>query len=213
VDEAAQCAQSPQFPPVREAPLPVSYREACRAIEACARLDECRAWECKATALASYARQLHDDTLRDYAARLQARAARQCGRLLMELAGAKGGDRRSKGGHPPVDCRKAAAEDAGLSAHQLKQVIRVANVPEDEFVAALEASPPATVTALAARGRQGPVAPRAPRPLTPWEVLRRTYALLRQLAILCETQECVRTACASAGITPHMLRAHARALR
>lgn len=59
-----------------------------------------------------------------------ARAVRRCGELAKRIEPKRGGDRKSKGGHPPIDSRKAVANGAGLSAHQLKQAVRVANVPE-----------------------------------------------------------------------------------
>ena len=44
------------------------------------------------------------------------------------------------------------ATKAGLSRHQRKQAVRVANVPAAEFEVAIESDSPATVTALAAMG-------------------------------------------------------------
>jgi hypothetical protein len=45
-------------------------------------------------------------------------------------------DDRREGDHPPH--RKSAAEEAGLSDHQRKTALRIANVPEGEFEAAVE---------------------------------------------------------------------------
>ena len=52
-------------------------------------------------------------------------------RRMGELA--KGGDRGNgaTGGRTPIGSRKAVANGAGLSSHQLKQAIRVANVPRE----------------------------------------------------------------------------------
>lgn len=132
--------------------LPATYIKARMALTECDRLDECQSWADKAAALASYAKQAHDSTLLAMAKRIQARAVRRCGELLQQIEPAQGGDRRSKGGHAPVDSRKAAASDAGLSEHQRKQALRVANVPEPDFERAIESDTPPTVTALAARG-------------------------------------------------------------
>jgi hypothetical protein len=57
------------------------------------------------------------------------------GELAKRIEPAKGGDRgnAATGGRPPIGSRKSAGRDAGLSSHQLKQAIRVANVPKEEF--------------------------------------------------------------------------------
>jgi hypothetical protein len=55
--------------------------------------------------------------------------------------------------------QKEVAESAGISEHQAKQAVRVSNVPEEKFEAAIEALKPATVTALAEMGKQVRTAP------------------------------------------------------
>lgn len=70
--------------PVCDAPLPIVYERATKALAECARIDECQDWANKAKALASYARQSKDDTLRKMADRIQARAIRRCGELINE---------------------------------------------------------------------------------------------------------------------------------
>jgi hypothetical protein len=50
---------------------------------------------------------------------------------------------------------KEAAERAGISEHQRKQAVRVANVPREQFDAAVESETPPTVTALAEMGKDG----------------------------------------------------------
>lgn len=210
VDEGARLAQAPSFPRPRHADLPPLYIEVCKAIAACARVDECKDWMHKGAALASYARQMHNQTLCDCARRIQLRAARQCGRLLLELAGAQGA-RSDLGRVPAQSSRKDAANDAGLSSHQLKQVIGVARVPEGEFEAALAASPPPTRTALAARGRQ--LSP-YPRELPPKKEFRASAArLFQQLAIGYDTHAGMRAYCDSVGVSSRMLRQHAAVFR
>jgi hypothetical protein len=107
-----------------------------------------------------YAQQVKEDGLRRLAARVHAQAIRRAGELLREIAAARGGDRRSTGGCPPVG-RTQAATEAGLSEHQRKTALRVANVPKDEFEEAVERPEPATITELAERGKKA-----KPRPLT-----------------------------------------------
>jgi hypothetical protein len=86
-----------------------------------------------------------DETLHRYADRIKARAIRRCGELAKLIQPAKGGDRKSKGRPASIDSRKAAANGAGLSAHQLKQAIRVANVPQESFDAQVESDAPPTI--------------------------------------------------------------------
>lgn len=136
-----------------QARLPANYSEARRALANCERLDECQQWADKAEALASYAKQAEDASLREYADRIQARAVRRCGELLQQVAPGTGKNQTEREGASPLAVtRKSAAEMAGMSPHQRKQALRVASVPEAEFEAAIERPRPATVTQLAARG-------------------------------------------------------------
>jgi len=90
-------------------------------------------WADKAEAMASYARQARDETLRKMADRIQARAIRRCGELLKQIEPAKNQYDASarEGAHPST--RTQAAESAGLSEHQRKTALRVASVPQHEF--------------------------------------------------------------------------------
>jgi hypothetical protein len=135
-------------PPV----LPESYKSAKLALEHCVRIDECRNWADKAAALASYAKQANDDTLRKLAMRIQGRAVRREGELLEEIEPGKPGPKNSVGVPPPNSGRFAAAKEAGLSKDQTVTALRVANVPAAEFEAAIESDNPPTVTELAKRG-------------------------------------------------------------
>ena len=99
--------------------------------------DECKNWSDKAAALASYARQAKDDSLRVMAVRIQARAQRRCGELLKLIPRADEATRYGQVvAHPPMTrtqaedakqdssapplTRTQAATDAGLSEHQRK---------------------------------------------------------------------------------------------
>jgi hypothetical protein len=75
-----------------------------RAIAECSRIDECQTWADKAEAMASYAKQSKDDSLRKMADRIQARAIRRCGELLKQIEPAKGGHWETKrvGAHPSI---------------------------------------------------------------------------------------------------------------
>jgi hypothetical protein len=107
----------------------------------------CQKWANKAEALASYAKQAHDTTLRKMADRIQARAIRRCGELLKQIKPARGANQNIRAGTGPKAGRKQAAADAGLSARQRKTALRVANVPKAEFEKAVESPNPPTVGA------------------------------------------------------------------
>ncbi len=137
-----------------DAKLPATYETAKTALARCVRIDECAEWANKAEALASYAKQAGDATLRNTADRIQARAIRRCGELLRAIKRPDQGGRppaRNGRGTPTVSRRQAAAQ-AGLSKDQQITAVRVARVPESTFEAAVEADHPPTVTKLAAQG-------------------------------------------------------------
>jgi hypothetical protein len=137
---------------VSAARLPATYEAAQHAIAECSRVDECRDWADKAAALASYARQAKDDSLRVMAVRIQARAERRCGELLKQISSATGAHLKREGALPLS--RKASAEAAGLSEHQRKTALRLASVPAEEFDRQVESSAPPTITQLAEQGKQ-----------------------------------------------------------
>jgi hypothetical protein len=144
---------------VSDARLPATYEQAKIALAQCSRIDECQEWANKAEALASYARQADDETLFRFAKRIQGRAVRRSGELLKEING-KGNNQHSRG-TPTKLTQREAAEQAGLSKDQQVTAVRVANVPAEQFDAAVESDKPPTVTALAEMGKQSRPAPAA----------------------------------------------------
>jgi hypothetical protein len=151
-------AKEMQLAKVEDAPLPATYEAARTALAQCERVDECWAWADKASALASYARQIDDKSLEEMAVRIRARAVDRAGKLLKQIP-AKAGRRGSgPGGDTPPELdrerseRAQAATAAGLSPDQTKQAIRIANIPAEEFEALIEAENPPTLTELAERG-------------------------------------------------------------
>lgn len=106
-----------------------------------------------AAALASYARQANDDSLRTHAMRIQARAIRRCGELLKKIERPEQGGRPKQNGSGagPVS-RAGAARDAGLSSRQRRDALRVASIPADRFEQEVEGDDPPTVTVLAEMG-------------------------------------------------------------
>ena len=139
---------------VAQAPLPARYESAKVALAECHRHDECKDWADKAEAMASYARQAGDDKLLKMAVRIKSRAMRRCGELLKEYqTGAKGGRPSENGGGAPTVSQRQAAEQAGMSKDQEVTARRLADIPEDQFEAAVESDDPPTVTTLADMGR------------------------------------------------------------
>ena len=141
------------LPSVANAQLPASYENAKTALANCSSMDECKDWADKAKALASYARQSQDESLRKMAMRIQARAIRRAGELLKQIMPSKGGrPQLTSAGADTSLTRKLAAEDAGFSHRQRNDALRVATLGEDEFTQQVESDNPPTVTKLAEQG-------------------------------------------------------------
>jgi hypothetical protein len=166
---------------VATARLPQAYESAKAALANCASIDECKDWANKAEALASYARQSEDDSLRKMADRIQARAVRRCGELLKQFDGQ--GQRTDKlmDGAVHKFTQKEAAQSAGMSERQVKTAVRVANVPTDAFESAVESDAPPTVTALAEIGKHS----RLPEPPDGFREATRLLGSVRRFAEFC----------------------------
>ena len=121
---------------VSRASLPQTYQNAQAALAECSQVDECKDWADKAAALASYARQSEDQELERMAQRIRARAIRRAGELLKQIEPAPNHHGNSSGAGDYPSSRKEAASQAGMSPHQHKQALRVANIPASR--AALE---------------------------------------------------------------------------
>jgi hypothetical protein len=157
-----------QLAVIRKAKFPDIYNAARKALSECSRIDECQQWADKAEALASYAKQAKDEQLKRLADRIQARAIRRCGELLKQIPQANGArtDLELQDGSDPKLTRESAATDAGLSERQRKTALRVASVPEAEFLAQVESDDPPTITALAEQGKTESVTPATPAGLS-----------------------------------------------
>lgn len=166
--------------------LPQKYEAARNAIAECERIDECKSWSDKAAALASYARQAKDDSLRVMAIRIQARAERRAGELLKQIEPAQGA--RTDLGRAPT--RSEAAREAGLSEHQKKTALRVAAVPEKEFNRQVESERPPTVTRLADQGRTQRVLAHDPAA----EKFKAACTALGEFAKYCDSHDAIETA-------------------
>jgi hypothetical protein len=142
-----------------KARLPETYERAKTALSECHNIDECQDWADKAEALASYAKQADDDTLRKMADRIQARAVRRAGELLRQFQnpGARTdkptvGTLGRSNGAPQT--QREAAEQAGMSEHQETQAVRVSKIPTEVFERQVEGEDPPTVTKLASLGTE-----------------------------------------------------------
>jgi hypothetical protein len=171
------------LPSIGTAALPANYQAATEALARCHRIDECKDWADKMAALASYAKQADDPTLHNFAVRISARAIRRCGELLQTFQSPGGRPLKTQDGTVPSSQTKAG-EDAGMSERQIKTAVRVANVPAEDFEAAVECEHPATVTQLAAMGKTS-------RPAAPEKFPEATHILgvLHELALFCVEHE------------------------
>ena len=178
---------------VSSARLPAAYEAAKTALANCASIDECQEWANKAEALASYAKQADDDTLRKHADRIQARAVRRCGELLKQFdARPSNASKQNEGAHTLIS-RVDAARDAGMSDHQRVTAVRVANVPEPDFDAAVESEAPPTVTKLADMGR----VPRQPDPAPAppgFKAATNLIGAVKRFAEFCEKNDAIHVA-------------------
>jgi hypothetical protein len=139
---------------VERAPLPVVYEQARTALARCYEIDECKQWADKASAIASYARQVNDDSLLDLSKRIKGRAVRQMGLLLRAIEPAANQHDANARAGSGLSTRTKAADDAGLSERQRKNALRVASIPEDEFERQIDGDSPPTIEQLAKIGTQ-----------------------------------------------------------
>ncbi len=173
------------LPSTHSARLPATYEAAKSALAECSRIDECQEWANKAEALASYAKQAGDESLRKMADRIQARAIRRCGELLKQVEPAQGA--RTDLGSPPT--RSQAATEAGLSERQRKTALRVATIPEPEFTAAVDSADPPTITRLAEQGKKSRLVDLGNIPPADYARATEARATLRRFAEFCEHNE------------------------
>ena len=138
-----------------------------------------------------------------YAVRIRDRAIRRTGELLKQIEPANGANQNiGAGAHPNVETRKTAALVAGLSPHQAKQAVRVANIPAAQFEALVESEnpPPGGLTTSIA------LLPTPRRTPPPERIPRRRYA--RPLANLPEVRALPITGKAQRQIRLQRIRLH-----
>jgi hypothetical protein len=156
------------FPAAATVRLREDYAADRKELAECNRLDRCGDWVDRAAALASYAEEVKDQTLKAMAQRIRARAIRRAGELLRQIE-PQPGTRSDLGRAPTQGSRAQAASNAGFSPHQARQALRVAAVPAADFERQIERLTPPTVTELARQGKRAkprrPPASSLPRPI------------------------------------------------
>jgi len=138
---------------IRRAQFPENYKSAKLALANCFKVDEAKEWSDKASAIATYARQSQDNALLSLAAKIKVRAVRRAGELLKEYNQGVGRPQKNGGGTPTITQRQAAKK-AGMSKDQEVTAVRVANVPDEDFEAAVEGEKTPSVTKLAEAGKK-----------------------------------------------------------
>jgi hypothetical protein len=137
------------------AKLPALYEQAKRVLAECDSVDECRRWTARAEAIASYYRQLKDDSMVVFAQRIKLRAARRLGELLgiadrtIEVAADL-----PHGGHAPFGST-VLGKQHGMNHHEIAAVRKISNMSADEFERAVEAEQPRSVASFRAPSHHG----------------------------------------------------------
>ena len=107
--------------------LPNNYIVACQAIKECARVDEAAEMANKAAAIATYARESADTTLKVNAEKIKVRAERRIGELIEELYGNKQNEYGGKIGSYEMAGKTALSHVRVAAARSLK------DIPEKTF--------------------------------------------------------------------------------
>ena len=163
---------------VATARLPVNYQQATQALTACSRVDECREWVNKTEAVAAYARMADDETLHKTAIRIKSRAIKRCGELLKQFKAPGARTEKHRAGADPRS-QTEVGRDAGMSPRQVKDAVRVSNVPKAEFERLVESNDPPSVTELAELGKVSGLRSRRPSRRSPRASPRRRSSSAR----------------------------------
>lgn len=137
--------------------LPQNYLDAKAALSQLCKIDECKEWVNQSEAMVSYARQSRDVSMIEKAVRIRTRAQERLGEMLSLLPSfGRGPGGRGKTARedyePPASPRSTAERELGISDSKSRTYVRAASVPVDVRDRLIEASPPATISQLAALG-------------------------------------------------------------
>ena len=145
----------------------VRYDAMCQAIAAAYSVDEVKDIHDRAVALEHYARQAKNTEMVRQCAEIRVRAERKTGELLAQMNKAKGA--REPGTNRGATLSEAPTAsktlgDLGISRDQSSQWQRLAEMPEDQFEAAIANAPIATTEGLLRAARRS-AGDRDPPPL------------------------------------------------
>lgn len=140
------------------------YEEMCRAIAEAYQTDEVKEIRDKAMALEAYFRQAKNTEAERRACEIRLRAERKAGELSSQLERAQG--RRTDietSSNAETKSYEQQLADAGISRQQAHRWQQLAQVPDDQFEAALAAPKKPTTTGILAEAKpkQEPMNPRA----------------------------------------------------
>ena len=118
----------------------VKYDAMCRAIDSAYAVDEVKDIRDKALAFEAYAKQAKNTEAERRACEIRLRAERKAGQILSKME-MRGGDRRSKS-------RPTTLKEVGVSRDQSSKWQKLADVPEEDFEAALAGPEKPSTTGL-----------------------------------------------------------------
>lgn len=121
---------------IDHAKLPALYVAARNALQACARVDECKHLQDKYSAIARYAKQRQDQELLKLARKIQLRADRRMGELLQALPKSNGGE------HSKGTGRYAQAKAIGLTKSVVHRAMTIATMAAHTFESVVESDKP-----------------------------------------------------------------------
>jgi hypothetical protein len=119
--------------------LPGMYKAAVAALRQCYRVDELKDIEDKHSAIAHYAKQIKDDSLRYYAERIRLRAFERIGELLSEIT--------------DLAARRSEAESCGVSMTTANRAILASHIPPKIRDKLIEQTPPISKLKMAEYGK------------------------------------------------------------
>tara|TARA_R110000787_G_scaffold71724_2_gene159641 strand:+ start:440 stop:1036 length:597 start_codon:yes stop_codon:yes gene_type:complete len=115
----------------------VRYDAMVTAIQVCERVDEVKDIRDKAVALEAYAKQANNMEAERQCALIRVRAERKCGQMLRDTEKATGNQHVNSAQSDDSTKQIKTLSDMGITKDQSSTWQKLANVPEDEFEAAI----------------------------------------------------------------------------